>query len=190
MITPYQDFDTVSAMTGPSCLGWVHEEPIRQENWVIDWAQTWPAGPWRTGRKRGNLYKHKNVQKCRRKKGAAGGERDGLYRLDITQERGDKHYSCDWYMIIERRQIATYNEISRNHTIFREKIAFFSFMDNLNQRHCHHLLKLLDTNMSQLGNGPRSPSSQGSTLAKSYLNSLCCCYSEPLQFLYFISSSF
>ncbi len=53
-------------------------------------------------------------------------------------------------------------------------------LKRLDQGHIHPLQEHLETNMSQ----PRiEPGSQASTLAKSYSNIFCYCYSEPLQYI-------
>ncbi len=73
-------------------------------------------------------------------------------------------------------------------TVFKEATRNFIFIflfkktvKRLNQGHLHPLLEHPETKMSRPGIVPRPPASQASTLAKSYSNSLWCCYSEPLQ---------
>ncbi len=60
-------------------------------------------------------------------------------------------------------------------------------MESLDQGHLHYLLQNPETNMSRPG---IEPGSQASTLAKNYSNSLCCCYSDSLQYCLYPKVSF
>jgi hypothetical protein len=53
-------------------------------------------------------------------------------------------------------------------------------MKRRDQGHLHPLLEHPETNMSRPGIEPVPLASQASTLAKSYSNTICCYYSEPI----------
>jgi hypothetical protein len=55
-------------------------------------------------------------------------------------------------------------------------------MERLDQGHLNSLLEHYETNMSRPGIKPWLPVLQASTLTKTFLNSLCCCYLELLQY--------
>ncbi len=77
------------------------------------------------------------------------------------------------------------NKLWRSNSIFTyafREAWHISTMERLGQGHIHTLLELPETNMSWQGSEPGLPASQATTLAKSYPISLCCCYSEPLQY--------